>query len=75
MRNARLVNMYDWDVHIRRVRDNCKNSYIHRVISNGDINLTVQHLLLLSVVGPSLEYGSEIWDCKKSQARALDEQS
>ena len=28
--------------------------------------------LLLSVVRPSLEYGSEIWDCNKSQARALD---
>ena len=28
--------------------------------------------LLLSVVRPSLEYGSEIWDCNISQARALE---
>ena len=42
------------------------------VISNRDINLTVRRLLLLSVVRPSLEYGSEIWDCNKSQARALE---
>ena len=31
------------------------------VISNRDINLTVRRLLLLSVVRPSLEYGSGIW--------------
>ena len=27
---------------------------------------------MLSVVRPSLEYGSEIWDCNKSQAIALE---
>ena len=32
----------------------------------------MRHLLLLSVVRPSLEYGSDIWDCNKSQARALE---
>ena len=41
------------------------------VISNRDINLTPRRLLLLSVVRPSLEYGNEIWDCNKSQARVL----
>ena len=34
--------------------------------------MTAQCLLLLSVVRPSLEYGSEIWDCNKFQARALE---
>ena len=34
--------------------------------------MTAGHLLLLSVVRPSLEYGSEIWDCNKFQARALE---
>ena len=34
-----------------------------------DINLTVRYFLLLSVVRPSLEYGSEI---RESQARALE---
>ena len=27
---------------------------------------------MLSAVRPSLEYGSEIWDCNKSQARTLE---
>ena len=31
----------------------------------------MRRLLLLSVGRPSLEYCSEIWDCNKSQARAL----
>ena len=34
--------------------------------------MTARRLLLLSVVRPSLEYGSEIWDCNKSQAKALE---
>ena len=34
--------------------------------------MTARCLLLLSVLRPSLEYGSEIWDCNKSQARALE---
>ena len=63
-----------WDVHIQKVGDNCKKkvNQLHSVISNRDINLTARRLLLLSVVRPSLEYGSEIWDCNKSQARALE---
>ena len=28
--------------------------------------------MLLSVVRPSLEYGSEIWDCSKGQANAVE---
>ena len=44
----------------------------YSVISNRDINLTAQCLLLLSVVRPSLEYGSETWECNKSQGRELD---
>ena len=34
--------------------------------------MTAWHLLLLSVVRPSLEYGSEIWDCNTSQTRVLE---
>ena len=48
---------------------------LHGVISNRDINLTARRLLLLCVVRPSLEYGSEIWDCNKSQARAMNPSS
>ena len=39
-------------------------------ISNRDINLSARRLLLLSVVRPSLEYGSEVWEGNKSQASA-----
>ena len=48
--------------------------HVHSVISNRDINLTARRFLLLSVVRPTLEYGSAIWDCNtcKSQARALE---
>ena len=54
-----------WDVHIRA---NCKKKVIrlHSVISNRDINLSA------SAAFCSLEYSSEIWDCNKSQARALE---
>ena len=45
---------------------------LHSVISDRDIYLTAQLLLLLSVVRPSLEYGSEIWDCNRYQTRALE---
>ena len=47
-------------MHIQKVRNNCKKkvNQLHSVISNRGI---VQRLLLLSVVRPSLEYGSEIW--------------
>ena len=63
-----------WDVHIQKIHDNCKKkvNQLHSVISNRDINLSARRLLLLSVVRPSLEYGSEIWDCNKSQTRALE---
>ena len=34
--------------------------------------MTTRRLLLLSVVTPSLEYGSKISDCNKSLARSLE---
>ena len=62
-----------WDVHIQKIRDNWKKkvNQLHSVISNRDINLSARCLLLLSVVRPSLEYGSEIWDCNKQSIRIL----
>ena len=42
----------------------------HSVISN--INLSACRLLLLSVVRPSLECGSEVWEGNKNQAAALE---
>ena len=44
----------------------------HSVLSNRDINLTARRLLLLSVVRPTLEYGSEVWEGNKAQAGSLE---
>ena len=46
-------------------------SQLHSVISNRDINLIARRLLLLSVIRPSLEYGSEVWE-GNSLAAALE---
>ena len=40
--------------------------------SNRDIDLTARRLLLISVVRPTLEYGSEVWEGNKAQAAALE---
>ena len=63
-----------WVLHIQKLHDNCKKkvNQLHNVISNRDIYLTARRLLLLFVVRPSLEYGSDIWNCNKSQVRALE---
>ena len=45
---------------------------LHSIISYRNINLSAQRLLLLSVLRPSIEYGSEVWRCNKSQASALE---
>ena len=62
-----------WDGHIKKVLycGRKKVNQLHSVISNRDINLSARRLLLLSVVRPSLEYGSEVWEGNKSQAAAL----
>ena len=59
------------------VKDVCVNgrkklNQLHSVLHNRDINLCARRLLLLSVVRPSIEYGSAVWDCNKNQASALE---
>ena len=51
-----------WDRHIKNVLDSGRKrvNKLHSVISNRDINWSARRLLLLSVVRPSLEYGSEV---------------
>ena len=34
-------------------------------VSNRDIDLTARRLLLISVVSPTLEYGSEVWGLRQ----------
>ena len=51
-----------WDVHLKRVLDSGRKkvNQLHSNISNRDINLSARRLLLLSVIRPSIEYGSEV---------------
>ena len=63
-----------WDLHIRKLIDNGRKkvNQLHKVISNRNINLSARRLLLLSVIRPSIEYGSEVWEGNKSQAGSLE---
>ena len=63
-----------WDTHVKRVISNGRKkvNQLHSIISNRNINLSARRLLLLSVLRPSIEYGSEVWKCNKSQASALE---
>ena len=63
-----------WDAHIKRVVENGRKkvNQLHSVISNRGVNLSARRLLLLSVVRPTLEYGSEVWEGNKSQTAALE---
>ena len=49
-----------------------KVNKLHSIISNKDINLSACRLLLLSVIRPSIEYGSEIWEGNKMTGSALE---
>ena len=49
-----------------------KVNQLHKVISNRKVNLSVRRLLLLSVIRPSIEYGSEVWEGNKSHAGSLE---
>ena len=63
-----------WDVHIKKVVASGKKkvNQLHSVISNRENNLSACRLLLLAVVRPTLEYGSEVWEANKAQAGALE---
>ena len=63
-----------WGMHIKKVVASGKKkvNQLHSVISNRDINLSPRRLLLLAVVRPTLEYGSEVWEANKKQAGALE---
>ena len=61
-----------WD--IKKLLDNGRKkvNQLHKVISNRKVNLSAYRLLLLSVIRPSIEYGSEPWEGNKSQAASLE---
>ena len=47
------------------------NMRVHEPLDS-TFSLSACRMLLLSVARPSLEYRIEIWDCNKSQAKALE---
>ena len=62
-----------WDTHIKKLIQNGKQKVNQlNSISNRYINLSARRMLLLSVLRPSLEYGSEVWKINKSQAASLE---
>ena len=51
--------------------------HIRNVLNNGRkmvnrLHSVARRLLLLAVMRPTLEYGSEVWEANKSQAAALE---
>ena len=63
-----------WDTHIKKLIQNGKQkvNQLNSIISNCYINLSARHMLLLSVLRSSLEYGSEVWEGNKSPAASLE---
>ena len=61
-------------IYIRKLLDNGRKrvNQLHKFISNRNINLSASRHLLLSIIRPSIEYGSEVWEGNKSQAGSLE---
>ena len=64
-----------WDAHIKKLIQigTKKVNQLHSIISNCNINLSACLMLLLSVLRPSLEYGSEVWDGNGSHVATLED--
>ena len=43
-----------------------------RILNNPCLSLYVKRQVILYILRPSLEYGSEVWRCTTSQSKALD---
>ena len=54
-------------MHIKKLLDNGRKkvNQLHKIIRNRIVNLSTHRLLLLSVIRPSIEYGSEVWEGNK----------
>ena len=59
-----------WDSHVQKVINNGKKklNQLHRFLSNRNISTVARRLLLVSILRPTLEYGSEVWACNKRQS-------
>ena len=63
-----------WDSHVQKVIASGKKkvNHLHRFLSNRNISTVARKLLLVSVLRPTLEYGSEVWACNKRQIASLE---
>ena len=63
-----------WDTHIKKLIQNGKQkvNQLNSIISNRYINLSACHMLLLSVLRPSMEHGSKVWEGNKFQVAFLE---
>ena len=62
-----------WDKHIKSliVRNWQKLGGLYRVLHNFSLDLRTGRHILMAVLRPSLEYGCEVWNANKCQAKAL----
>ena len=63
-----------WDTHIKDlvIAGKHKVSSLLRILQNPCLSLYVNRQVILPILQPSLEYGSEVWRCTTSQFKALD---
>ena len=63
-----------WDKHIKSliVRNRQKLGGLYRVLHNFALDLRTRRHILMAVLRPSLEYGCEVWNANKCQAKALE---
>ena len=63
-----------WISHVQKVINKGKKklNQLHRFLSNRNISTVARRLLLVSVLHPTLEYGSEVWACNKRQTASLE---
>ena len=63
-----------WDAHMKDLvtAGKRKVNSLLRILHNPCLCLYVKKQEILSILHPSLEYGSEVWRCTTSQSKALD---
>ena len=63
-----------WDKHIKSLimRNRQKLGGLYRVLHNFSLDLRTHRHILMAVLRPSLEYGCEVWNPNKCQAKALE---
>ena len=66
-----FANNGSWDSHVQKVINNGKKKLnrLHRFLS---ISAVARRLSLVSVLRPTLEYGSEVWACNKRQTSSVE---